>query len=291
MPDVAAFTDSIEVKMISPTEGVDIRYTTDGSNPTLNSPLYTHPLTFDGSVELKARGFRKSVTTMPDDRVSGTHMTRVFNAYFTKALPHDPLPESHVSKLKPGLSYSYYEDEWPKLLFGAPVSEEIKSGVVSILFDVSPRSKQGNQAFAFRYEGYMEATKSGLYTLYAPKEFTHYAPLAGYDLHVELGFQNRWHKGSKREVGPNKPLQNWYPVTGRHAFGTWSIYLKKGFHPIRIYYADIRPGGFLEYMQFSYDGANVPGLIPRYFDGDVPTLEISGPGLTRQPIPTALLNH
>ena len=97
--------------------------------------------------------------------------------------------------------------------------------------------------------------------------------------------------GSKAEAGPGSPLRQWYPGTRRHALGNWSIHLKEGYHPIEIYFADIRPGGYLEYMQFEYDGLNVPGLIERYWTGEVPKLEIAGPGLERQPIPAELLYH
>jgi hypothetical protein len=288
-PDIAGFIDEVNVRMTCPTDGVDIRYTVDGSDPDLGATLYTGELAFDGSVALKARAFRKGMTVMPPDLATGTLMTRVFRADFTREQPLEPLPEQYAKDLKPGLTFRYYEDQWPKLLYGAPLSKELKRGRVAKLFDISPRSGQAGQAFAFRYEGYIEVPEDGLYTIYAPEEFTHYAPLAGYDLNVELGYRNDWYGGKKRDVGPGKPLQEWYPVTRRHAFGTWSVHLKKGHHPIRVYYADIRPGGFLEYMQFKYDGTNVPGLIKRYWDGDVPELQISGPRLPRQPLPAQWL--
>lgn len=44
-------------------------------------------------------------------------------------------------------------------------------------------------------------------------------------------------------------------------------------------------------MHFKYNGMNVPGLIARYWDGEVPALEIAGPGLERQAIPTEYLYH
>ena len=99
------------------------------------------------------------------------------------------------------------------------------------------------QAFAFRYEGFLRAPEEGIYTLFAPEEFIRYAPLSGYDLDVRLGYENRWVNGSKAEVAPGSPLQQWYPGTRRHALGNWSIHLKEGYHPIEIYFADIRPGG------------------------------------------------
>ena len=86
-------------------------------------------------------------------------------------------------------------------------------------------------------------------------------------------------------------MNKWYPATRRHAFGNWSVALAKGLHPIRGYYADFRPGGSLEYYQFTYPELNVPGLTKTFFDGATPQLEISGPGLKRQPIPRAWLKR
>ena len=290
-PEKAAFAESIKVRLSCDRRDVDIRYTVDMTDPTLESALYSAELEFTGSVVLKARAFRKGLTAMPADKVTGTMMSRVFTARFTKAIPYEPLGESFAQKLEPGLSYSYYEDIWPKLLFGAPLTDHSKSGSVKSLFDISPRSGFEKQAFAFRYEGVVKIEEGGIYTIYAPEEFTKYAPVAGYDLMVELGFQNQYDKGEKRDSQPGDSMNRWYPATNRHAFGTWSVHLKKGYHPIRVYYADIRPGGYLEYMHFKYDGVNVPGLIKWYFDGEAPVLEMSGPGMKRQPIPEDMLYH
>jgi hypothetical protein len=291
-PERAAFSELIKVRLsCDGGEDVDIRYTVDMTDPTLESRLYSGELEFTGSVVLKARAFRKGLTAMPVDKVTGTLMGRVFTASFTKAIPYEPLDESFTHKLEPGLTYSYYEDIWPKLLFGAPLTDHSKSGTVKSLFDISPRSGFEKQVFAFRYEGVFKVEEEGTYTIYGPEEFTKYAPIAGYDLMVELGFQNQYDKGEKRGSQPGDSMNRWYPATSRHAFGSWSVHLKKGYHPIRVHYADIRPGGYLEYMQLKYDGVNVPGLIKWYFDGEAPVLEMSGPGMKRQPIPEGMLYH
>ena len=49
----AAFTTSTQVTMSGP-EGAEIRYTTDGSQPTASSTLYTEAITVSSSVTLKA---------------------------------------------------------------------------------------------------------------------------------------------------------------------------------------------------------------------------------------------
>jgi len=290
-PNVSAFADEIAVRMSAVERDIEIRYSTDGSDPTLQSPVYTNALVLSESTTLKARAFRKGLKSMPVNRAGNTLMSRVYRASYVKDVPRQGLPAELTGELKEGLKYSYYEDEWPRLLFGAPLTEVSKEGTVEALFDTSPRSGGEDQAFAFGYEGYFRAPEDGIYTLYAPEEFYLYNPLAGYDLDVHLGFQTQWHEGVKTTPGPDTPLQQWYPGTRRHALGTWSVHLERGYHPIRVYFADIRPGGYLEYMHFKYDGVNVPGLIPRYWDGEAPVLEIAGPGLERQTIPPEYLYH
>ena len=49
----ASFTDSREVS-ITATEGAEIHYTTDGSEPTLESPIYTGPFTITESTTVSA---------------------------------------------------------------------------------------------------------------------------------------------------------------------------------------------------------------------------------------------
>ena len=242
-PDISAFAEEVAVTVTCPDRDVDIRYTTDGSDPTLESDLYRGGLTFSEPVTLKARAFRNWLTEMPANRAGNMLMSRVYRAVYVREPPHEPLPDSLAESLEPGLRYRYYEDQWPKLLFGAPLTRAAATGTVASAFDTGPRSGKEKQAFAFRYEGFLRAPEEGIYTLFAPEEFIRYAPLSGYDLDVRLGYENRWVNGSKAEVAPGSPLQQWYPGTRRHALGNWSIHLKEGYHPIEIYFADIRPGG------------------------------------------------
>ena len=84
-------------------------------------------------------------------------------------------------------------------------------------------------------------------------------------------------------------MNKWYPATRRHAFGNWSVALAKGLHPIRVYYADFRRSGHLEYLRFFHPALNVPGLTKTFFDDKVPELRITGGGLQEEPIPDSWL--
>jgi hypothetical protein len=236
----------------------------------------------------KARAFRSTLLTAgrngvqktPADNFSEVLMSRVFSAVFTR---QDPVPAGVVdeSKLKSGLKFSYYQGQIPYLLFGAPTLTPVKSGIAGAIFDISA-NEGGNGPFGFCYEGYLSIPQDGVYTLHAPEEFMKFRPLAGYDLGVCLGYQPAYANGILKTTNS---MQEWYPATRRHAFGNWSVALKKGLHPFRVYYADLRPGARLEYYDFTFPGLNVPGLTKTFFDGKIPKLEISGPGIERQPVP------
>src|SRR5207247_4091703 len=51
------FTSSTNVTLTTPTPGAEIFYTTDGTEPTTSSSLYTGPLTLSSTVTLKAKAF------------------------------------------------------------------------------------------------------------------------------------------------------------------------------------------------------------------------------------------
>lgn len=56
-PACATFTNEVEVTLATPFGNGEIRYTTNGNQPTSSSQLYTGPLTFGSSTHLRARVF------------------------------------------------------------------------------------------------------------------------------------------------------------------------------------------------------------------------------------------
>lgn len=67
----ATFTDSIVVAMTPGKAGAEIRYTTDGTEPTLSSPVYTGPITLTQTTTIRA-----AVVT---DGVLGPYATAVYS--------------------------------------------------------------------------------------------------------------------------------------------------------------------------------------------------------------------
>jgi len=79
--DVNVFTDETELKLACVMPGVEIRYTTDGSVPTLDSPRYTLPVPVKESTDFTLRTFRPNGT--PSDVVK----TRFVKSDYAEALP------------------------------------------------------------------------------------------------------------------------------------------------------------------------------------------------------------
>jgi len=242
-----AFVASQQVSLACPTPGVEIRYTTDGCEPTAKSPKYETPFTLTESAVVKARAFRAGVGSVPSSH-DGTLATETVRADFTKLA----YQEAGTEKTVPGLKFSYYQGPWQILFLFDNQLNAIKSGTTAAPFNLGDR--EGAGPFAFRYEGYLNVPADGVYTFHAPKEFIATTIMAGYELRLTL---------DDRE---------WYPGTRRHAFGLWSVALKKGLHPVSIYWADLRTPGIAEKI-------NNPGLNGKFvWNGKTPELTVTVPG-------------
>ena len=77
-------------------------------------------------------------------------------------------------------------------------------------------------------------------------------------------------------------MSYWYPATRLHGFGTWSMPLKQGFHEIKIIYVDFRMDGGKRLNR-------VEGVRDCVWSGEKPALLLSGPGISKQPIPAVWL--
>jgi hypothetical protein len=285
LPEANVLADPIEVSLTSATPGVVMTYTLDGSEPTPRSTPYKAPFALDRNAVVKARAYRAGVTENPP-QTSGTHATPTSLAVFTKAIP---CPAEEVKNLQSGLECEYFEDFWKDMWLFLDKLQPKKKAPVADLFDMSqipadnapvgaglaPRVRP----YAFRYTGYLNVPADGVYTLHAPREFVRCDTIAGYELQVWLGHVMRLDAGVVRR---ENDLNYWYPATRLHAFGTWSVALKKGYQPIRLVYIDFRTDSAKRLNR----GGTVRDLV---WPSEKPALEISGPGMKKQAIPAAWL--
>lgn len=242
------------------TPGTTIRYTLNGSEPNLLSPVYREPIQLTENAAIRARAFRDGVTTAPTT-LSCSLASVVTKAEFRKMAA---LPASNPDSTSPGLSYQYFEGDWQDLFTNLDAMTPVSSGQVKSLFDLSPRRAAATY-YAFKYSGYFAADADGVYNFYAPAEFYEPTIMAGYELQVRIDGKE------------------WYPETARHALGDWGIALQKGKHRFEVVYADLRGDAATRW--------NTAGQAPRIWTGIAPRIEISGPGLTRQDLASLSFTH
>jgi alpha-L-fucosidase len=155
-PDIVSefnlFVDQIKVAITAASEKSEVRYTRDGSEPALTSPLVQGLITLKETATIAARCFRE-----------GKAVSETVRATFTKVAPRAAMK---VENVKPGIRYSYFEGEWnnlPDFKTLAPV----KSGVLAN-FDFSPRKEV--ERFGFEYTGYIRVPETGVYAFFTDSD-------------------------------------------------------------------------------------------------------------------------
>ena len=258
-PDVNVFTDSTDVTMNCATPGVEIRYTLDGSEPSLDSPRYTKPVRLTQSAVVRAIAVRPGAKELrwPLDPGYATLPTR---AVFTK---QSLAPAASVTGTQPGLAWQYAEGQMFALVANSDILTAQKTGTTTKLFDVSMH--QSGSAFLTRYDGWLDVPADGVYTFHAPREFVIPDCDPGYDLRVFVDDQEWW------------PTMRW------HALGTWSRALARGLHKFRVIFVDTRTKPYKHETWQNWPNLDV------LWKGTAPVLEVSGPGIDKQPIPSAWL--
>lgn len=147
--DKLIFQDKATAKISSQLPEHQIRYTLDGSTPSLQSPLYTTPVSIEKTGVLKAR------TYTADGKAS-----RVVERSFRKM---QPLPATKTGKTTPGLTFRYYEGNWNQLPDFNQI-QPVKTGVTDTV-DLEKMGFTGNH-FALVLEGYIELPKTDTYQFF-----------------------------------------------------------------------------------------------------------------------------
>ncbi|HXH61888.1 MAG TPA: alpha-L-fucosidase [Fimbriimonadaceae bacterium] len=138
------FVDSVSLTISGVSDALEVRYTTDGSDPTGSSPLYEGPVTMSATGVFKARAFHKgrAVSDVAEKRVE-------------KVEPH---PATKAGKGK-GLLRSVFEGDWDTMPdFSTMTAKE--TGTI-------PTVALGQDRFpeytGLRLEGTIAVTATGVY--------------------------------------------------------------------------------------------------------------------------------
>ena len=260
-PDVNVFTESADVAMTCATPGVEIRYTLDGSEPSLDSPRYAKPVHLTQSAVVRAIAVRFGAKELrwPLDPGFATLPTR---AVFTK---QTLASATDLAGTRPGLAWQYAEGQMFALVANSDMIPAQKAGASTQLFDVSMH--HNGSAFLTRYDGYLDVPADGVYTFHAPREFVIPDCDPGYDLRVFVD------------------ETEWWPTMRWHALGTWSRALAKGLHKFRVIFVDTRTNPYKHETWQNWPNLDV------LWKCAVPTLEIAGPGIPKASIPSAWLKR
>ena len=260
-PDVNVFTEHTAVTMGTGTPDVEIRYTLDGSEPTLASPRYTAPVPLSVSTVVRASAFRAGAKELhwPLDPGFASLPTR---AVFTR---QTLAPALKLAVTQPGLAWQYVEGQPFALVANSETLPAQRMGTTQKLFDIAMHTN--GTAFVARYEGLLVVPTDGVYTFHAPREFVIPDVDPGYDLRVFVD------------------EQEWWPTMRWHALGTWSRARAQGPHRFKVILVDTRT---TPYKHETWQ--NWPNLAVLW-QGAAPVLEVSGPGTVRQPVPTGWLRR
>lgn len=140
------FLEKGTVALSTEIPGAEIHYTTDGSEPALDSPLYSETLTFHKTIELKAKTFRPE-----KDESSHTRVVKVEKLEFLE--PHD------VSDLEPGLGVKLSQ----QLFQTVKEMEEMEGRSLSSIASVSIPESVPDTAYGLIYTGYIQIPNTDVY--------------------------------------------------------------------------------------------------------------------------------
>ncbi len=143
--DPTIFLDSTAVTITAPDPVYAIHYTTDGSEPTLHSPVYGAPVHLTASSTVRARSF------FHDKPVSSE-----VSATFTKVAPHEAVA---ASSSQPGLAYAYFEGNWDAL----PDFSKLAPVATGSTATLNLNMKKKAEYFGVRFHGYIDVPATAIY--------------------------------------------------------------------------------------------------------------------------------
>lgn len=218
------FSDRHQVHLSHSYPNLEVRYTLDGSDPLISSPLYTAPITIDKTTKLKARLFTKE----------GESRSNVFISEYVKMQPIVGIKSP--KNRKAGLRYAYYEGDFQKLPDFKSL-KPVKKGITTSpdLNEILHREDH----FAIQYWGQFKVPETGVYEFYLVSD-----------------------DGSKLRIAGDTIIDNDGSHSARMKTGV--IALEKGWHPIEIEYFDDYEGQSLVVGYTTQDGKKItlqPGML------------------------------
>lgn len=140
------FTEPQTVTISCRTADAVIHYTTDGSEPTEQSPIYTQPFQVDQSCTLQARAYLDGYQPSPRAAIKAR-----------KAVYYDPV--DHDLALQPGCRFTYHEGDF-RLVRDVEKSKVIEKGIMPHPDITKARAEEH---FGYIFTGYLDIPTDGMW--------------------------------------------------------------------------------------------------------------------------------
>ena len=147
------FFELATISLGSETENSKIYYTTDGSEPTEKSTLYTRPFQINKTTEIKFYAQKKGLLSSTVVAANIEKLGKTEIAHFENY---------QGANFKPGLKYKYYEVD----VLNVNELDAFKPKKTGLTTNFSIEERDNDGLFAFIYEGYIKIPKDGVYTFF-----------------------------------------------------------------------------------------------------------------------------
>ncbi len=232
-PKLPSFTGSVSVSLSAgehAKSGVELRYTTDGTDPARNSTLYTAPIVLTSTTGIKARAFCTTdactkLAPRSDWAADGTRFSAIaYGTYVLNDLASASVSDEQLGASSSGLCVTVANSSgsWSELYSFAGSSERIGTpmGTKPLPLQLVAPScllvpGQPSTYYSTEWSGVFTASKTGVWSFHAPKEFAGPNIPAGYDLRLWLDSKE---VALLREIGGVNAAWQVPLTAGRHAF-------------------------------------------------------------------------
>jgi hypothetical protein len=159
-PNGGTFLDSIEVTLTADDIAFTIRYTLDGTDPDLTSPVYTLPFKLKDSTFLKARVY------IDDETFSDISAASFSIVKYNLSLREADNP----ADVTPGLIEEYYTFPLDLNMEFLPDFDLFGPDSVNVVSTIKNFKVTVNDNFMYRYTGYIDIPANGVYTFFTTSD-------------------------------------------------------------------------------------------------------------------------
>jgi alpha-L-fucosidase len=148
------FVKPLEVKLVASAKDLEIRYTTDGSEPTAASTLYHEPVVVETTTTIRARSFHDG------HAVSGSS-----SAQFERATPFPGMSSRGKHPAEDGIHCDRFEGDWDRL----PDFDKLQGGKAGVVDHIGLEEASSSainrraERCALRFVGVLEVESSDVY--------------------------------------------------------------------------------------------------------------------------------